>query len=169
MNDHVHPLRAAYIAAVRKQCGQTLRGDTNPRLTERVATKIAELGMPFDMYMDIAIKLCIPTAKFYRWPYPYFTMVVGDKTIAKIKELAKLNTANNDNLDEECLFEQELAYATSYIDWWMGRIDTKPQRCIDVPVRIKSQVVMQLCKVYGVTCYTSNYNDVCRALEHYGR
>lgn len=169
MNDNVHPLRAAYLAALRRMYNRILQGDKNPKLTLTAAKKIAELGLCWDDYMDAAMKICGPTAKFLGMPYPYYNLVVGDKTIARIQAmLGYTRRVQGEELAEECLFEYELVYATAYLDWWLGNGE-KPMRTKDVPAHIKSQVAEHLCKTYGVRFTTSNYNAICKAVEHNGQ
>lgn len=165
MNKDVHPLRLAYAKAIRKLYGAYLQGDKNPALTEQAAMKISRLGLDYNAYMDLAVRMCGKLASYNKWPYPYFSTVVSDKTISKVAKLIKYSDLDDADDDTSELFEQELYYATAYIGWWFGEND-KPERGDgDVPVQIKSKVAEYLCRMYGVSCTTSNYNHICRSLE----
>lgn len=160
----VHPLRQAYIQAVYRQYGQRVRGDKNPTFTEQAAMKISRLGLDYRTYMDAAMKLCAGWMEYRHWKYPYYNAVIGDQTIAKVKSLLEYTTLD-DGGEEVDLFEYELLYATQYIEWWFGDGDRPRRNGVDVPMKIRDSVAQYLCNTYGVPFTSSNYNDVCRALE----
>lgn len=161
----IHPLRYAYIKTLRRLYGATVRGDKNPDLTERAAMKIVKLGLDYNAYMDIAVKLCAGFAKEQGWKYPYYNVVIGDKTIDKVKRLTRYAELDMGDDDQSDVFEYELSYAVAYIDWWFGRGD-KPIRGDTVTqTSIKTKVAEYLCRMYGIPHVTSNYNKICMALE----
>jgi ribosomal protein S16 len=163
----VHPLRGAYAMVIYDVYGIPLRGDQNPIVTEQQAMKINRLGIDYKTYMGVAVKLCASLAKHNGWKYPYYNVVVGDKTIAKVQKLLDCTSvldASNDNGDEES-FEHELSYALAYIDWWMGK-GAKPSRNgYKTDVAIVGKVAEYVCMLRGVRYTSSNYNVICRALE----
>lgn len=167
MNDNVHPLRAAYINIIRSRYHQFPTGDKNPGLTERTAKVISDMGLTFDTYMDVAVRLCDGIAKFKGWAYPYYNVVIGQKTLDKIQKMLDYTDVRIDNPDDVCLFEEEMCYASSYIDWWFGR-GPRPRREHDTPVSIRGKVAEALCLMYGIAYTSSNYNLICRALEKNG-
>lgn len=168
-NGKVHPLRSAYISSVKRIYNKLLVGDKNPALTERAAMKISKLGLSYDDYISMALKLCDSTAKYMGWEYPYYNAVIGDKTISKIENVLKYAPdAGKTDFDEEALFEYELSYATEYICWWFGE-SPRPRREEDVPDGIKIKVAEYLCHIYGIPYTSSNYNMICQALEKHGR
>lgn len=166
--DYVHPLRVAYIKEIRKQYKGFLRGDDNPALSEKQAMKIQRLGLSYAAYMTVAVKLNAGTAKFLGWKYPYYNAVIGDKTIDKVKKMLNYTSdlANDNDARETDLFEQELIYATEYIEWWFGRGERPSRGEIDVPVSVKSAVAEYICRLRGIPYTSSNYNVICKALEN---
>lgn len=163
----VHPLRASYIMMVRKNYGQFLKGDKNPAFTEQAAMKITKMGLSYNAYMDVAIRLCDSFAKRNGWAYPYYNAVIGDKTINKVKSMINYTTDMDEGSDDTDLFESELGYAIDYIDWWFGRLENKPSReGTDTPVAIKSKVAEYVCRLHGVPYTSSNYNVICKAMEN---
>lgn len=170
-SQQLHPLRLAYVCVVRKMYNDYIQGDRNPCKTEAAARKVSGLGLDYNTYVELAMKILQPTAQYYRWPYPYWNAVISDKTIERVRKLAKLTPVtviNNDNLDaEEELFEAELSYAVDYVEWWFGRLACKPSRCDDVVIApaIKTRVVQYLSRMWGVPCTSSSYNVLCKALE----
>lgn len=168
----LHPLRLAYIKAIKKAYGAYIQGDKDPCKTETAARKICALGLDYDAYMDLVMKILEPLAKHFNWPYPYWNTAISDKTMAKVQKLIRLTptTLINDNLDcEEDLFESELAYAVDYVDWWLGK-GPKPRHAdLDIPPAIKARVAEYLCRLWGVPFTSSNYNVICKTLETNGR
>lgn len=168
MNDNPHPLRIAYVQAIRDAYHQWLNStDRNPKLTESAAMKITRLGLSYNAYMDVSIRLCAPMASHFGWKYPYYNLVICDGTIAKVAKMVQytsdLCTDDNDNL-----FEHELTYVTAYIDWWFGRGSRPHRNGVDTS-QVRGEVAEYVCRLYGIPFISSNYNLICRALEHHGQ
>lgn len=164
----VHPLRQAYIKAVRKQYGKYVGGDKDPCKTEQAAMKICKLGLDYAAYMDVALRLFDKFAKRKGWDYPYWSVIISPKTIARVAKMLNYTTDLDDDEETDLsgMFEAELGWATDYIEWWFGR-GPKPRRedCSDVPQTVKSQVAEYLCRLHGLANTSSNYNTICEALE----
>lgn len=144
-----------------------MRGDSCPARTEQAAMKISGMGLNYETYVELAIKLCKSFMKHFGWKYPYYNAVISDKTIAKVKGMVNYADVLETKDDTE-LFENELLFATQYIEWWFGRGERPYRNGIDVPMTIRSDVAEYLCRLYGLQFTSSNYNIICRALERYG-
>ncbi len=164
----LHPLRSAYVDAVKKQFNITLWGDKNTQLTEQAAMKIVKLGLDYRVYVEVALKLCAGVTKANGWPYPYYNVVIGDKTLDRVYKLLQYTEEVTTGEGGTDLFEHELIYATEYIEWWFGRGDKPSHGDVVVPGKVRSDVAAYLCKVYGIPFLSSNYNVICKALESTG-
>lgn len=168
MNTAMHPLRVAYRQAVRKEYGQSVGGSSDMVKVEAAAMKISKTGLDYRSYMDVAVRMLEPTVKYKGWKYPYWSVVVSDKTIARVEKLAGLVSGAdmaNDNPDEEVQFEAELSYAVEYVDWWLGKGEKPVHPDIEINPQIKSRVAEYLCSMWGVPCLSSNYNTLCKELD----
>lgn len=161
----IHPLRRVYNEMIRERYHHSVWSDPNPCQTEALACKLDELGVPYGVYVDAAIRMWAGYARRQGWPYVYWNVVAGQKTLDKISKLLDLGTKLQ---DDDCHdgFELEVAYATDYIAWMHGDLDAKPKRCAEADLSLRTKVARYLCQVFGIPYQTPNYNDIAMRTSH---
>jgi len=139
----------------------------NESRTRKVEAKLLELGIDFDIYMEIAVSLYIDFAKLQGWKYPYWTVVTGDKAIARIRELVSYaDMLDDDDGADIGLLYVEIAFLDDYIDWYTGRsVDGKPFRGYAVSSKLQSVAAHYVCDVYGIPFISSDYNYIARRIH----
>ena len=159
----MHALRDEYNHQVNRRYHVRIGGDKDPERTELAAVRICALGIPFELFIDLALRIWEPYSKRMGWKYPYFSTVVGEKSIQRVKELLEYNdvTLAKDHSQE---FEEEVIFATEYIHWMQGQLDHKPVRELDVGLDIRNQVSRYLCQLFGVPP-TDNYNSIALEIQ----
>ena len=163
----LHPLRQEYIDQVWAKYHQYVRGDTTPEKTELAAVKIHALGMPFELFIDLALRTWDSWAKKNGMPYPYWNVVIGPKSIERMKELIRYADVTPAE-DKSGELEDELGYATEYVQWMLGQAAARPVREKPVDPHIRTEAARYLCHVYGVDYSSPNYNDIAMKLRSNG-
>jgi len=160
----IHPLKQAYIDVVWERYGARLgRGDKNPERTEVIAQKVIALGLDYNVFVSLAVRMWDGWADRQGWPYPYWNVVTGDATFQRLEQFIDLGGDTLD-IDTASDFEAELMFAVSYVKWVRGLHGSKPRRIKDVCIKIQVAVAEHICRQYGVPSITSDLNYIAEQL-----
>lgn len=158
---YIHPLRQAYNTYVRTHYHVSVYGDKTPGKTDSAAARVQQLGLNYNDFIELAMKLWASYAASLNLPYPYWSMVICDNTFARLGKLLKMvdtdDTATSSGPVDA--YQYELSFATAYIEWLQGKGD-KPVRELQVDADIKHRVAKQLCMLYGIPYTSTDYNSI---------
>ena len=159
----MHRLKQEYNSYIRREYGAGIGGDKNPERTEAVAQKVIALGISYEDYIHLAVSINSDWARTKGWKYPYWGLVSSDSTIGRVASmLCYTDVVFSDTHQQQ--FLEEVEYAASYLRWFIGISSDKPKRLSKVSTDVKIAVAEYLCEMYGVVCYSSNYNDIAERL-----
>lgn len=152
----MHPLKVVYNKYIRHKYGYWVGGDNidNTKI-DQLSQKISNIGMSYELYIELACTICDSWVKSRGWKYPYWSIISSDSTVERVARLATMESVDIGD-DSTALFNMELEYAIGIIAWVRGESE-KPQRTIDVPAEIKIKVAEYICMLAGKECTTSNY------------
>lgn len=161
----IHPLQRAYMNRMQLVYGVRvgLKRLIHP---EEAAMIVARLGLDYDQYIEVACGLLHGWAEKQGWKYPYWNAVMAESTWQRIADLLKLDVIVADASDDYVEFQQELLFATEYVEWYIGMIDAKPKRSNGrASVELRAEVSKYLCQTNGVEYIIPNYNIVAESIE----
>lgn len=160
----IHPLQRAYKSYIISEYG--FRPAKMPHPEEK-AMAVRGLGLEYEIYVMLACCLLEDWSIEQGWKYPYWNVVMSSNTVGRIKKLLDLGDVLDDDNYE---FGRELAYAEDYISWFRGLVDVRPKRLNGgVDSKIRVDVAMYICDVYGVEYNSPNYNDIAASIERRSR
>ena len=159
-----HRLRQAYMDAIREKYDIGLWGDKYPEKTELLALRVDRLGVSYEMFAHLAVVLWADWAKKKGHSYPYWNIVMSEKSFERIGAyLSLLEGLDVPDVNPDALHD-ELAYATAYIEWMSGQRDRRPLST-GASVEVKILVAEYLCRLHGLVLQSSNYNHIAEQLD----
>jgi len=160
----IHPLKQAYNQYILEHYGVKIYGDKYER-TAVIAQKVAALGIPYDIFIDVAVGLWDGWATKQGHPYPYWNMVVCDKTFERLKPLVD-NAFLLDDSEYWEAYTNELEFAHQCIKWLLGECEDKPHRVNGKPpVQVQIYVAECVCSWYNIPCLSSNYVAIAKEIQ----
>ena len=167
----MHQLKRIYNNYIRQEYGVYVGGDKSPERTEAVAQRVNALGISYKDFVCVSVQLWHDWAMAKEWKYPYWNVISSDKAFERISAMMEYaDIVHSSSSDSQNQFLSELEYASAYIRWFGGISSTKPRLTMRVDTSVKIAVAEYLCDMYGVTCCSSNYNDVARkVMDSHGR
>lgn len=157
-----HPLRRAYIDLIDNEYGITLWGDKTPQRTEAMARRVSAMGIPYPMFIRLAIMLWDEWSARKGHAYPYWNVVTSDATFETLKKYMDLVKDVDFNVVDPDEFAIEVEYAFAYIHWMIGQQAERPPRPTIASDNAKILAAEYICQIYGLDYVSSNYNDIAR-------
>lgn len=160
----MHMLQSAFVSYIRREykCMPRIGKLYRP---EEHAMAIRGLGINYDLYIELACGMIHDWSLAQGWKYPYWTAVMCDSSMSRISKLLVLAGDALADGEYNRKFQLELAYAQSYIDWYVGIDNVRPKRNGNVDSNLCIDVALYVCDVYGVECLSSNYNSIAAGIE----
>lgn len=127
---------------------------------DKHAAAIHRLGLNYDLYVELACELFQDWADSHGWKYPYWTAIMSDLAMKRISALVGLSDATELDDNYTIKFQNELAYADSYIAWYNGNVAIKPKVYSVGNSDLRNDVAQYLCDMYGIEYLSTNYNFI---------
>lgn len=159
-----HALKRAYNGAIKSRYGVKLWGDKHPERTEIIAQRVRQLGLDYDMFVNVALSLWDSWCEGQGHNYPYWNIITSDRTFEMLDSLGSLEDNETVKDDYGAEFMVELQYAQDFIAWWRGELNSKPISP-RASTKVKIQVAEYLCRMYGIEMLSSNYIDIAQMLN----
>jgi hypothetical protein len=172
----LHPLQHAYMKAVKTLC-HTNAGFANTKAAyakaDALEPKVYSLGVDFETYMHLAVSLCYKVAKKHDWPYPYWNLVTAGWVYDKIRKLVKeldwnIAEAITDG-GVAADFEQELLYATDYLQWKQGVLKKRPVKFTHSDGKIMHDIIEYIKNVMGLAGTAATYDELYTLMDENDR
>lgn len=160
----LHSLQCSYIEYIwhRYACRS---GSNRLYQPDKHAADIHRLGLNYDLYVELACALLQNWSDLQGWKYPYWTAVMSNSTMQRMATIVRLSDATELDDGYALKFQQELAYADSYVAWYIGKAAAKPKVCGVRDMDLRDAVAQYLCAMHGIEYLSSNYNSIARAMD----
>jgi hypothetical protein len=162
----LHPLKKVYIDLVREQYGVKLWGDKNPQRTEILAQRVTKTGLGYRGFLKLALELWDRWSRNQEHPYPYWNVVMSDKTFEALGKYTAMmaEIADVDNIDAH-VFLIEVEFAQAYIAWLNEDLDLRPRRVINTDTETRIKAAEYICRLYGIEFVSSELTMLARQIR----